>query len=372
MVPGGGTEAVTAWTIEALKSQFDVALVTFSKIRADALNRYYGTELQDSDFCQVQPKLPPLLNRTKKFLLLKDHLMMRYCKSVRERFDLFISVGGTMDFGAPAIQYMSLAPGSTLVKVLERDPGMPASYHLFKRGFTRFAELISSFTPERVLQNTTIVNSEWTGELTRRLYGLPGYEVVYPPVNFTAEQASWSERENGFLCVARISPEKQIEQAIETLKRVRKRGFDLSLRIVGSQDNPQYLETIRELCLENSSWVALDGALPRNELSSLMGRFKYGINAAADEPFGIALAEMITAGCIVFVPNSGGQTEIVEDPLLIYQNLDDAVDKIAQVLENDDLQESLRNKLAEREEIFSTQAFCGGMEKVVGAFFDRQ
>ena len=372
MVPGGGTEAVTAWTIEALQNHYDVSLITFSSVNAETLNRYYGTELNDGIYSTVRPKLPTFLNRTNRFLLLKDHLMMRYCKSVGKRFDLFISVGGPMDFGAPAIQYMSLAPGSTLVKVLEHDPAVPTLYRLFKRTFMRLAELISAFAQERMLQNTTLVNSQWTGDLTQRLYGLPGYEVVYPPVNFTAAQAEWDSRENGFLCIARISPEKRIEQAIEILKRVRERGFDLSLRIVGRQDNHQYLRIIKGLCQENSPWVELEEALPRNELSLLMGKCKYGINAATDEPFGIALAEMVTAGCIVFVPNSGGQTEIVEDPNLIYDDVDDAVGKIVQVLDNAELQESHRHRLADREKVLSAQAFCGGMQRVVGEFFDPQ
>jgi hypothetical protein len=37
------------------------------------------------------------------------------------------------------------------------------------------------------------------------------------------------------------------------------------------------------------------------------------------EPFGMAPAEMAAAGCIVFVPNDGGQIEIVNgDPRLVY------------------------------------------------------
>ena len=369
VVPGGGTEAVTAWTIEALKNQYDVTLVTFSSVAADVLNRYYGTELDQAEFSTIHPKLPPLLKRTKRLLMLKDHLMMRYCKSTGNRFDLFISVGGAMDFGSPGIQYMALAPGSTLVKVLSRDPKVPTWYHLSKRVFTRMAELTSAWSHDRLLQNTTLVTSRWAGELTQSLYGFPRYEVVYPPVNFTETQTAWGAREDGFLCVARISPEKQIDRAIEILKRVREKGFNPCLRVVGRQDDSQYWDRIKGLCQENSSWIGLEGALPRNDLGRLMGKFKYGINAAADEPFGIAIAEMVKAGCIVFVPNSGGQTEIVEDARLIYDDVNDAADKIAKVMDSAELQQSLRNQLADREKVFSTQAFCLKMREAVEQFF---
>ena len=369
LVPGGGTEAVTAWTIEALKEEFDVSLITYSEVTGDALNRYYGTDLKDAEFSTVQPALPPLLKRTKRFLLLKDHLMIRYCKSARKRFDLFISVGGAMDFGSRSIQYMALAPGSTLVKVLARDPSMPAAYHVFKRTFMRLAELISGSSQDRLLQNTTLVTSRWAGKLIERLYGFADYEVVYPPVNLPSAIGAWEPREDGFLCIARISPEKQIEQAIEILRRVREKGFSLSLRIVGREDDPSYGERIRLLCQENGSWAVLEGEMSREQLHSMMDRSKYGINAASDEPFGIAVAEMVSAGCIVFVPDSGGQTEIVNDPRLIFSSIQDAVDKIVNVLDSETLQQSMRDTLSHQDAAFSTQAFCGSMRNVVQQFF---
>ena len=170
-------------------------------------------------------------------------------------------------------------------------------------------------------------------------------------------------------CVARISPEKQIERAVDILKRVRDKGFNLSLRVIGRQDDSQYLEKIRRLCDENCSWMAVQGALPREELGRLMRQFKYGINAASDEPFGIALAEMVTSGCIVFVPNSGGQVEIVQDPHLTYDDMDDAVDKIAKVLSSKALQTSLLDRLANRDKVFSARAFCENMRGIVQQFF---
>ena len=147
---------------------------------------------------------------------------------------------------------------------------------------------------------------------------------------------------------ARISPEKQIEQVIEILKRVRERGLNICLRILGRQDDLDYLERIQRLCQAacsgDSSWIHLDGLLTRAELRCLMDEYKYGINAATDEPFGIAVAEMVSAGCIVFVPNSGGQTEIVNAPQLTFSTVDEAVDKISNVVSNNELQKILAGR----------------------------
>ena len=77
---GGGTEAVTAWAIEALKRECQVSLITFSRVVPDDLNHFYGTDLHEDEFSIIRPGLPRLLLGTKRFSLLKDHLMMRYCK----------------------------------------------------------------------------------------------------------------------------------------------------------------------------------------------------------------------------------------------------------------------------------------------------
>ena len=239
----------------------------------------------------------------------------------------------------------------------------------FKRTVMRFSELISSASALRMLSNTTLVTSRWAGDVIERLYGITNWKVVYPPVNVPPSKAPWDSRENGFLCIARISPEKQIERVIEILKRLRETGLDISLRIVGRQDDAIYSQRIRQMCEENGTWAVLQDPMSREELRSLMDSFKYGINAASDEPFGIAIAEMVTAGCIVFVPDSGGQREIVDDPRLTYSDVPDAVKKLTDVLRNEDLQQSLLAKLDNREEMFSTLAFCSGIQEVVKEYF---
>ena len=103
-----------------------------------------------------------------------------------------------------------------------------------------------------------------------------------------------------------------------------------------------------------------------------MDQHKYGINAAVGEPFGIAVAEMVGAGAIVFVSNRGGHTEIVKSPQLIYRDIEDAVDKIIGVLGQESLQKDLLGTLDRQSDIFSTQAFCDGIRNVVDTFFTKK
>ena len=76
------------------------------------------------------------------------------------------------------------------------------------------------------------------------------------------------------------------------------------------------------------------------------------------EPFGMAVAELISGGCVTFVPNSGGQVEIVgNDERLIYSSREDAVNKILRALREPDYQASLRSHVASRRNLFGAKRF---------------
>lgn len=370
LAPGGGTEAVTAWTIEALKEDHQVTLITFSPVEIAQLNRFYGTRLNPGEFELVHPPLLPFLSRTRRFSILKDHLIMRYCKAVRDRFDLFICPSGVMDFGCRGVQYVGLGPGSALVKVLGQNGEAPGGYLHLKRWFMRGCQWLSGFSEESTRQNITLAPSQWAGKVIEGVFAIHDYRVVYPPIDAPVPATSWESRRDGFLCVARIIPEKRIEAVIEILRGVRESGYDISLRIIGRQDDPNYARKIRRMCRDCGSWISLDEVLDRSQLLPLLGQYKYGIHGALDEPFGIAIAEMVKAGCIVFVPNGGGQVEIVDSPNLTYAGVEDGVFKITGVLGDSQLQSALQTHLATQGELFSSQAFCGATRSVVREILD--
>ena len=363
--PGGGTEAVTAWIIEALKMEHQVTLISYSRIGIDQLNRYCGTSLQPGEFSTVRLRLPPGLNRTRRFSILKDHLLMRYCKAAGGDFDLFICPSGVMDFGKPGVQYVGLGPGAALVKVLGRDGSTPNRLLNLKRVFMRACEWWSSYSEGAAKRNTTLAPSRWAGKVIERVFDINDYQVVYPPIDYSPSKVPWGQKTNGFLCVSRIIPEKRIETVIEVLRRVRESGHDVTLRIVGRQDDPKYSQTIRRICSEHSSWLSLDEVLDRSQILPLMASYRYGIHGALDEPFGIAIAEMVNSGCIMFVPNGGGQVEIVDSPELTFNNIDDGVSKINAVMVDDTLRSDLADRLAKRGELFSARSFCEATRRVV-------
>jgi glycosyltransferase involved in cell wall biosynthesis len=103
--------------------------------------------------------------------------------------------------------------------------------------------------------------------------------------------------------------------------------------------------------------VFLEGRVAGEAKRELMARHKFGINGCKREAFGIAVAELVKAGCITFVPNGGGQTEIVDHPALTFENGDDAVRKIVAALQGPLLQTELSEHLRKRSQYLSVERF---------------
>jgi glycosyltransferase involved in cell wall biosynthesis len=88
-----------------------------------------------------------------------------------------------------------------------------------------------------------------------------------------------------------------------------------------------------------------------------------------EEPFGMAVAEMVRGGCIVFVPSQGGPREIVgEDDRLLYDTTEEAVGKIVRVMRSHNQQIALRRFLGSRRDLFAQDLFRRRIQDVVHEF----
>ena len=119
--------------------------------------------------------------------------------------------------------------------------------------------------------------------------------------------------------------------------------------------------------------MQLHDNLSREELLHLLARNRYGIHANLEEHFGIAVAEMLLAGCIPFVYEKGGPVEIVgDDPHLTYACADDAVEKILHMVNNPILQRSTLEKLAARGQLFTVERFMRDVRALVARELNRR
>lgn len=296
---------------------------------------------------------------------------MLYCKRHVNQFDLFFSTQNELDFGTNGIQYIhfpvhgdiQFREAGTTIK--NKRWSVSQQIHNF---YHRVSAILSGFQPERIRNNTTITNSSWTRDIVKAAYGVDA-DIVFPPVLSDMKPKSWGEREIGFVCIGWVRPEKQIENIIEIIARVRQMRYDVDLHIIGPVWDKAYSRKLLDLYADGNNWLYFEGELDRATLVSMIERHRFGIHGFVNEHFGIAVAEMVKAGCIVFVPDGGGQREIVGyDKRVIYQDQNDAVEKIATILSNPDTQQILSEEMKLRGARYSVENFMKSIRSAVDGF----
>lgn len=363
----GGSEAVALWTLTALKDDYDVTLITSGKVDISFLNEYYGTNLDLKEFSLIQVPLPFGLGNTKKFAAIRGGLIQRYCQGIALNFDLMISSYNPCDFKTKGIQFATDIQELSAIISLKGWKRWWYDNTLLREAYLKVYDWVSSGDREGWKKNLTLAISKWTAKLMRQKYGVES-QVIYPPVVSKFPPFPYEKRENGFVCVGRIVPEKRIDKIIEVLGKVRQRGHNIHLHIIGGIEDNHYGKFLKNLSQKHQEWIFFEGCLNEKGKKEFIIRHRFGISARKNEPFGIAVAEMVKAGCIVFVVDGGGQVEIVDHIQLIYKDDKDAVEKIEQVLKSNTTQIELREHLATQSQKFSIERFMTEIKEVVHQF----
>ena len=370
MQPPGGGHGVAAWVLQALVPEHRVTVLSWQRVDIDPINRFFGTHLKPGDFdtlvvpwhWRVIPDHLPV-----PAALVRLSLLMRYTRRVTSGFDVVFGVFNETDFGRKGIQYIHYPT------YLRPRPAVDLRwYHASQwplRLYYAAADWVADFSLDRLKQNVTLVNSDWTGAHVQRFLGVTT-RTLYPPVADPAPGAPWAERRNGFLTIGRISPEKEFERVMTILARVRERGPAVTLTIVGTWDRHvrRYRDRLFEQARSLGSWIEFRQNVSRDELRALMATHRYGIHGMREEHFGMAPAELARAGCIVWVPRGGGQMEAVgHEPALMYDSDDEGVEKIVRTIESPAEQDRLRQVLTASER-FSTAHFIEQVREIVNEF----
>jgi glycosyltransferase involved in cell wall biosynthesis len=374
MQPPGGGNGVAAWMLQALASDHDVTVLSWWPVEVAPINRFFGTALRDGDFAthvvsarwrRIPDGLPV------PAALLRSSLLMRYTRRVIDDFDVIVGVHNETDYGRRGIQYVHyptyLRPRPAVdLRWYHRHSPLLSAYYAA-------ADRLAGFSLERMKANLTLANSDWTAA---RIHGFLGIEstTLYPPVLAATPQTPWHERHRGFVAMGRISPEKDYERVMRILARVRAHAPDITLTIIGTWDakTERYYQSLATLAASldpDGTWITFRRDLPRAEVRSALTTTRYGIHGMREEHFGMAPAEMVRAGMIVWVPNGGGQVEIVGDaPRLRFATDDEAVDAILGIIDDPREEQRLREHLAVQGERFSTERFTTAVRNIVESF----
>jgi glycosyltransferase involved in cell wall biosynthesis len=370
----GGSEARALWGIEALRRDFDVTLITGGIVDLDRLNAYYGTRLDPKEFSIRTVNMPFGLHRSSKFAGLRGAFLQRYLRRVSGQFDVMVSAYNACDFGRPGIQF--IADFSFVSEWRQKlDPAVAGHRDWWygdsplRRAYLGLCRQVSPSDPAAWKQNLTVANSDWSGQLLQREFGIES-RTVYPAVTAEFPSVRWEHKENGFVCIGRVVPEKRMDAVIRILEKVREAGHDIHLHILGGLDDSPFGAKLKELAAPRN-WVYLEGRIFGQKKKDLIVGHRFGINGRENEPFGIAPAELVKAGAITFVPASGGQQEIVNHPMLTFENEDDAARKVCTVLSSASLQENLREHLSGQAAKFSVESFMAGFRQVVLEFLNQ-
>ena len=213
----------------------------------------------------------------------------------------------------------------------------------------------------------SLVNSAWTRERLMRTEGISA-RVVHPPVPPFASGCPWEKRDDRVVCLGRWNWLKRLEVAVDVVEQARRAGaVGLRLAFAGSWDATDAERAAVMRRCEGLDWIEWHERPERDALQELIGRSRYGLHAAVDEHFGIAVAEMMTAGCVVLVHDSGGPAEIVQDPRQRYSSAEDGGRALRDIWSSRALQTELHEAARARGLSFSTEAFCAAMREEINA-----
>jgi len=370
------------WALQALADEGALDMLTAGEPNLAEMNAAYGTVV-DPQRVRIRqaPRVRgavPGSGRVNDGAAFRGARFQRFCRHVADEYDVLISAYNLCDFGKPAIHFIADfcwdaelrarydAVPTDGARLIHRETPLRKAYLALARQL-REPSGRDLFAGEDMI----VANSKWTAGILKDKYGVD-CEVVYPPVAGEFPDVPWDQREHGFVCLGRVAHEKRIENVIEIVRRVRQLGHAVNLHLIGPIGRDPYGRMIRSLIEKHREWVIPEGRRVGPEKMWLLSQHRYAISACRVEAFGIAVAEQVKAGCIPFVPDSGGQTEITDHPALQYEDPEDAVQKIDAVLRDEAKQHALREHLRRQAEQFSAERFMQEFRGVVERFQEQQ
>ena len=360
----GGGEAVAMTVLEALQDDYDLTLITLREPDFEELNDYYNTSV-DPVPIEIAGTVAPQLHEQFgiKYYVLQNALLGRYARSHADEYDCLVSTINELGLEEDAVQYIHF-PFDWTVSCDHREEIFHPTVEEDSL-YERLATYVAGVDRTDIRSNTLLANSEWTADVVEDAYGTRP-DVLHPPVDATPfDRRPWAERESGFVTVGRIERSKRISELIEIVDGLREQGHDTHLHVIGPTVDEAYYEEVAAMAAERD-YVDLEGEIPRRELVERICTHRYGIHGKEYEHFGMSVAELAAGGCVTFVPAAGGQREVVGDrEELLYESVDEAVEKANRVLSRDGPPDDLRLDRREIRRRFGRRRFKREIRSIV-------
>lgn len=199
-----------------------------------------------------------------------------------------------------------------------------------------------------MLKNSTIItNSTFSKDAILRLVSrssrvnsiaISDPLVIPPPVNVEElcnEVLASKEREDFIVVISRFNPSKKLENAIILAHMLKKQNIAKGMIIVGGlmpEDREYYSQIVNMVKTSDLlDYVRLEINVTSDMLKSILRKAKVYFHSMPEEPFGISIAEAMSAGLIPIVPSVGGHTDFTSEKYA-FSSLQEAAAKISSAL----------------------------------------
>lgn len=204
----------------------------------------------------------------------------------------------------------------------EFDRIVPVKY---KSGFWKvYYYPYKMFNKPKVNKNAQYIsNSNYCSNMLQKVIS-KNVDVIYPGIELSSFHTA--QKKSQICMVGRISPEKNLEFAVEVLNRTPYPSF-----IFGNvtKSNKQYFNKLQSIAEPHVRFMRGD----RNQLRQLLSISKVYFSTS-EETFGISTVESMASGCIPIVPNNTAHSETVPIDELRYtpNDMDSATTKLRNAL----------------------------------------
>lgn len=321
---GGGAERLAAASLEALSElDLSVDLVTFTKPNWNQLEKIFGIS-----------KLRKYVNNVIKGdinSLLDEHNKEDTNDNSDNEYDIVMNAHGDIlpfnMFGERTeklITYCHYPLVPELIKNLKYDTVLRNYLKMCDYKFESLDKLRAKALGvyNQMMNNSTVVtNSAFSSKAVKLYYPSTDPLIIYPPIDidFFSSVVSSDSRENRIVVLGRFNPDKNIELALEVARVLKGMNTKFEMSIVGnlSKQYYPYFNYLQKLIKVNglSDMVDLRTNVDINDLRTLLGKSKVLFHPTIGEPFGMCIAEAMSAGLVPVVPSFGGNTEFVPESL---------------------------------------------------------
>lgn len=313
---GGGAERLAAASLEAFNElDLSVDLITFTKPNWNQLERIFG-------ICKLRKYVNNVIKADINSLLDEKSKSSAY-----NSYDLVMNAHGDIlpsnmfgDRKENMITYCHYPLVPELIRNLKYDTVLRNYLKMCDYKFESLEMLRTRALGiyNQMINNSTVVtNSIFSSKAVKFYYPLTEPLIIYPPIDidFFSRVVFSESRENRIVVLGRFNPDKNIELALEVAKILKGMNTKFEMSIVGNLSkiyNP-YFNYLQKLIKVNglSDMVELKTNVEINDLLTLFGKSKVLFHPTIGEPFGMCIAEAMSAGLVPIVPNFGGNTEFV-------------------------------------------------------------